>query len=138
MLRFPLRAAVVLALTQAMTGAGCRGGCSRGATPARPAGGALAWFPVEAQIVVAVDFARLRATPLWSRLTPLVTSDSADRLKIDEMVRRTGFDPLRQIDSLVGAFPEEARSTGGMGLVLRGRGFEEARLIAYVRDQVAK
>lgn len=135
MFRAPLRVAV---LTLALMGAGCRGGCSRGGTTGRPAGGALAWFPAEAQIVVAIDFARLRATPLWSRLAPLVTSNSDDRLQIDELVRRTGFDPLRQIDSLVVAFPEEARSTGGMGLVLRGRGFEEARLIAYVRDQVAK
>ena len=135
MFRAPLRAAV---LTLALVGAGCRGGCSPGGTTGRPAGGALAWFPAETQIVVAIDFARLRATPLWSRLTPLVTSNSDDRLQIDELVRRTGFDPLRQIDSLVVAFPEEARRTGGMGLILRGRGFEEARLIAYVRDQVAK
>jgi hypothetical protein len=131
-------AVVVLVFALASLGAGCRGGCSRQAKSGRPASGALAWFPSETQIVVAVDFARLRATPLWARLAPLATSNADDKVQIDDMVRRTGFDPMRQIDSLMVAFPEEARNGGAMGLVLRGKGFEEARLVAYVRDQVAK
>ncbi|MES1172302.1 MAG: hypothetical protein ABUL77_03605 [Bacteroidota bacterium] len=120
---------------------GCRGGCARGGEPAaaaRPAGGALAWFPAETQIVVAIDFARLRATPLWGRLAPLMTSNPDDQAQIAELVRRTGFDPLKQIDSLAIAFPEEARNGGALGLVLRGRGFDEGRLVAYARDHVAK
>jgi hypothetical protein len=104
----------------------------------RPVAGALAWFPAETQIVVALDFARLRATPLWTRLAALARSNPDDQAQIDEITRRTGFDPLRQIDSLIVAFPEEARNGGAMGLLLRGHGFDQARLIAYVRDQVAK
>jgi hypothetical protein len=126
---------VVVAAT--LMGFGCRGGCTRGGAPAHQAG-ALAWLPSETQIVISVDFARLRATPLWAQLAPLVTSNPDDKVQIDEIVRRTGFDPLRQIDSLVVAFPEEARNGGALGLVLRGKGFDEARLVAYVRDQVAK
>ena len=68
----------------------------------------------------------------------LATSDPGDRQKIDELAKRTGFDPLKQVDSLTVAFPEEARTQGGMGLILRGRGLDEARLIAYVRDQVSR
>jgi hypothetical protein len=129
---------VAVAVCFAASGGGCRGGCSPVETTARPAGGALVWFPPETQIVVAFDFARLRTTPLWSRLASLATSTPEDRARIDEMARRTGFDPLRQIDALIVGFPEEARTSGAMGLVLRGSGFDEARLIAYVRDQVGK
>lgn len=129
-------AAVVLACTLAAVG--CRGGCGRATPPARTPAGALSWFPSETQIVLAIDFARLRASPLWGRLAPLVSANPADKAQLDELTRRTGFDPLQQIDGLVVAFPEEARDGGGMGLVLRGHGFDETKLVAYVRDQVAK
>jgi hypothetical protein len=132
------RRCATLALVLVAGISGCRGGCSRATSTGRPARGALAWFPTETQIVVAVDFARLRATPLWARIAALATSNPDDQAQIEEVVRRTGFDPLRQIDSLVVAFPEEARNGGAMGLVVRGHGFEEARLVAYARDQVAK
>lgn len=116
----------------------CRGGCSKPNRVESPAARLLAWFPADTHVVVGVDFARLRATALWSQLGSLATSDPSDRQKLDELARRTGFDPLRQVDSLVVAFPEEARVQGGMGLVLRAHGLDENRLIAYVRDEVAK
>ena len=116
----------------------CRGGCSRQRRIESPAMRLLGSFPVETHVVVGVVFARLRATTLWSQLGSLATADPSDRRKIEELARRTGFDPLSQVDSLVVAFPEEARVQGGMGLVLRGRGLDENRLIGYVRDEVAK
>jgi len=115
----------------------CRGGCSR-SVPPQTAISPLAWFPADTHVVLSIDFARLRATPLWSALGGLATSDPGDRQKIDELAKRTGLDPLKQIDSLIVAFPEEARAQGSMGLIMRGQGFDEARLVAYVRDQVSK
>lgn len=132
-----LGAAVVAGALFAVGGAACRGGCSRPAAVETPAARAVAWFPAESRIVVSIDFARLRAAPLWSALGALATADPADQQKIEELARRTGFDPLKQIDSLTVAFPEEARAQGGMGVILRGRGLDESRLIAYVRDQVS-
>lgn len=132
-------AALLLGALLLMAGQGCRGGCSSSVPAhaiASPAERSLAWFPAETRIVIALDFARLRAAPLWSALGNLATADPADRQKIQEMARRTGFDPLTQVDSLVVAFPEEARTQGGMGVILRGRGLDEGRLIAYVREQV--
>lgn len=127
-----------LALAVMLAIGGCRGGCNRTPSTARPVAGVLAWFPAETQIVLSIDCARLRASPLWERLAPLVSSNPADQAQLEELTRRTGFDPLRQIDSLIVAFPEEARNGGAMGLVVRGREFDETRLVAYVRDQVAK
>jgi hypothetical protein len=134
------RATLFLAALVLVAGQGCRGGCSSSSAPvaasASPAERSLAWFPAETRIVIALDFAQLRAAPLWSALGTLATADPADRQKIQELARRTGFDPLTQVDSLVVAFPEEARAQGGMGVILRGRGLDEGRLIAYVREQV--
>ncbi|MBC8131559.1 MAG: hypothetical protein H7X95_01155, partial [Deltaproteobacteria bacterium] len=129
----------MIALTLLGAAPSCRGGCApKKEALARPVGGTLAWFPTETQIVVAIDFTRLRATPLWSKLSALVQSNAADQALIAEIARRTGFDPLRQIDALIVAFPEEARNGGAMGLVLRRGRAREARLVAYARDQVAK
>ncbi|MEO7669028.1 MAG: hypothetical protein ABIW57_06795 [Polyangia bacterium] len=116
----------------------CRGGCARERPAPRPVDGVLGWFPAETQIVVAIDFARLRATPLWGQLAALAQADPQDQALIAEIARRTGFDPLRQIDSIIVAFPEEARNGGAMGVVLHGQGLEQTRLVAYARDQVAK
>jgi hypothetical protein len=116
----------------------CRGGCTRERPAQRPVDGVLGWFPAETQIVVALDFARLRVTPLWGHLAALAHADPQDQALIGEIARRTGFDPLRQIDSIIVAFPEEARNGGAMGLVLHGQGLDQTRLVAYARDQVAK
>jgi hypothetical protein len=146
MLQRPLRpcerrATLLVGALLVLAGQGCRGGCSSFSVPApgsaSPAERTLAWFPAETRIVIALDFARLRAAPLWSALGTLATADPADRQKIQELARRTGFDPLTQVDSLVVAFPEEARAQGGMGVILRGRGLDEGRLMAYVREQVS-
>ena len=133
--RRPARLACALLLLGLAT---CRGGCRKNAGPSAPSAGLLDWFPSDTRVVVGVDFARLRATALWAQLGSLATTDPNDRQKIDELASRTGFDPLTQVDSLMVAFPEEARAQGGMGMLLRGRGLDENRLIAYVRDQVTK
>lgn len=128
----------LIALGLALGLGACRGGCSR-ATPAPAAApNLLAWFPADTHVVLSIDFARLRTTPLWSALGGLATTDPADRQRIEDLAKRTGLDPLKQVDSLIVAFPEEARAQGSMGLILRGQGLDEARLVAYVRDQVGK
>lgn len=121
-------------------GASCRGGCSsaRRASPSPSAGGRLALFPIETRVVVAFDFAKLRASPLAPALAQLATDASADQAEVDAFSKRTGFDPFRDIQSLVVAFPEEARRGGQFGLLLRADGLDQKRLIAYARDQAQK
>ena len=60
------------------------------------------------------------------------------RTTLAEFQRRTGFDPLKQLTSLTVAFPEDARGSGDFGLVLRADRFDEARLVAYARDELQK
>ena len=70
----------------------------------------MALFPAAAQVVVAIDVAKLRASPAAAKLSALATQSEADKKDLDELMRRTGFDPVRQIQSLTLAFPEEARA----------------------------
>jgi hypothetical protein len=62
----------------------------------------------------------------------------ADQQKLAEFARRTGFDPVKQIESLTVAFPDSARDSGDFGLVLQADGLDEARLVAYARDELQK
>ncbi len=123
----------LLAAACLITTVGCRGGCSRQAVPS--AGGTLARFPAETQVVVSVDFQRIRATQLWQRLATLAGEDPDDRRQIQEFTARTGLDPFRQIHRVVAAFPEEARQSQAFGLIIEGEGFDEKRLLTYAQDQ---
>ncbi|HLK89098.1 MAG TPA: hypothetical protein VKZ18_04335 [Polyangia bacterium] len=116
----------------------CRGGCRRGEDRAATVEGRLALFPVATKVVAAIDVARLRASPAAAKLSEKAQQDQGDAREIAEFARRTGFDPLRQLGSVTVAFPEEARLHGEMGLVLRADDLDEARLVAYARDQLQK
>ena len=126
---------VLIALVAA---ASCRGGCGRPDDRAATVEGRLALFPVATKIVAAIDVAKLRASPAAAKLAAQAQENAADQHEIEEFARRTGFDPLKQLSSVTVAFPEEARAHGELGLVLRADHLDEARLVAYVRDQLQK
>jgi len=117
-----------------LTTAACRGGCGRSAHPAPPHG-PLAPFPAAARTVVSLDFARIRPTVFWQRLSALAAEAPEDRKLIDDFVGRTGLDPFRQIHRVLAAFPEDARESGAFGLIVEGEGFDEKRLLTYAADQ---
>ena len=98
----------------------------------------MALFPASTRIVAAIDVAQLRASPAAAKLSAQAQQSPADLHEIEEFARRTGFDPLRQLVSVTVAFPEEARAHGEFGMVLRAERLDEARLVAYVGDQLQK
>ena len=109
---------------------GCRGSARRandGATAA------LQLLPEQARFVVAADIARLRAAPITAKLGALRVVFGRWAEQIDAFKAATGVDPWAQIDSVaLGGITLEGESA----IVLRGRGFDEARLTAYARAQL--
>lgn len=118
--------------------ASCRGACGRATNPVRPLDGRLALLPIDTRTVVALDFERIRAAPFATKLSTLAASNPDDEKRLATFRERTGLDPVRQVDSIVVGFPEEARLHGEMGVVVRGERFDESRLVAYVRDTLQK
>lgn len=117
---------------------GCRGGCGRppaGGQSSNDLGGALRLLPADTRIVASLDFARIRATPFWRALTSLPGEQDKDRKLLEELISRTGLDPFRHIHRAVLAFPEEARASGQMALILEGEIFDQKRLVTYLGDQ---
>jgi hypothetical protein len=85
--------------------------------------------------VLAVDFRRVRESPLMQRLSALAADDPEDQRIIHGFTARTGLDPFKHIDRLVAAFPEEARRDGAFGLLFEGDHFDQQRLLDYARDE---
>ncbi|MDB4982956.1 MAG: hypothetical protein JWM82_3708, partial [Myxococcales bacterium] len=85
-----------------------------------------------------LDVAKLRASAVAGQLGALTKQSPEDARKLEDFTRRTGLDPLTQLDSLLVGFPEDARARGELALVLRAQHFDETRLVAYARDQLQK
>jgi hypothetical protein len=130
-----VRAALFAALALA---ASCKGGCAGKADPAATVQGRLALFPEPTRVLVSLDFAKVRASGAAAKLAALAKQHPDDDRQLAELTRRTGLDPLTQIDSILVGFPDDARIRGELGLVLRAQQLDEARLVAYVRDQLQK
>jgi hypothetical protein len=111
---------------------------SRAPQAGREAPSVLATLPPETQIVLGLDFARLRAGGTWPSLRAALgdAGGAEDRALVQAFAARTGFDPFTQTDSLTVAFPENAQAHETFGLVLKGHGLEESRLVAYIRERL--
>jgi hypothetical protein len=129
---FPL---VVVAVAAA---AACRGGCAGPRDPAATVEGRLALLPEPVRTVVSIDVAKLRASPAAGKLAALGKTDPEGDRELEELKRRTGFDPLAQLDNVLVGFPENAREHGELAFVMRAQHLDQARLVAYVRDQLQK
>ena len=119
---FSRRAAVLVAIAAL---AWCDGGCRK----ARPPGkGPLALFPAETQLVVGVDFPRLRRAPVVAKWIGPALARSEE---LAAFTRETGLDPWRQLDSIAIGMPSADDNVGG--IVIRAQRLDEARIIAYLR-----
>ncbi len=130
--------ALALAAIAVVTAASCRSGCQREAGRAASVEGRLAMFPVSTRVVVSLDVGTLRAGPAAAKLTALAKPSDADDRALEQLVRRTGFDPLTQLASITLAFPEDASANGELGLIVRAERLDETRLVAYARDELQK
>jgi hypothetical protein len=135
----PSRRALVLTALAVAIGASCRGGgCGERRDVPPTSVGPIALLPAEAQVLVSIDFAKIRGTPLWQRLSALAEANADDKRRLAELSARTGLDPFRHVHRIVAAFPEEARLGGGYAVVVEGEGFDEKRLVAFARDEAKR
>jgi hypothetical protein len=116
----------------------CRGGCRPGGDGQPGADPSLALFPADATVIMSVDFRRVRQTSLWKQLAQLAGDDPEDGRLITGLVAATGFDPFRQVHRIVAAFPEEARKSGGFGVVIEGDKIDRARLLTYLQAEARR
>jgi hypothetical protein len=95
-------------------------------------GDATALIPRDAQGVVAVNADRLRGSKLWASVNE-IKNDTKTKQDYDEFVRKTGLDPLTQLNALVAGF-NPGPSNKSFVLVIKGK-FDEKRIIDYVKEK---
>jgi hypothetical protein len=107
--------------------------CRKGdgaASNAAPRATPLSSLPAETLLVLSVDLARLRATPLVAKLA--ATNPLPPHLLelVDAFAAKSGVDPWRAFDSVVVAGGPKAK----WAVVARGQRLDEARLAAAARQ----
>lgn len=91
---------------------------------------ALAFVPVDADIVLGVDVAALRKSALWTEYQPMLTSLTGPLLA--SVQKTCGFDPIQAIQSVtLGVLSKDTANT-----VLVVRGLDHDRTIACLQAQV--
>ena len=106
----------LVAVVVILVGAGaCRGG--RQTASSRAGGDPLALLPSETRVVISVDLVRARQAPIAAQLAAFRPLLAGPLAAIDTFTAKTGFDPWRDIHSIVLA---RSNSPDQWGLIVRG------------------
>lgn len=125
-----------LGLAAALSSSGCSS-CGAGTSGQKATRQDISLMPRETNFVVMANVARMRGTPLWNRMLALRDESPEQKAKYDDFVKKTGLDPLQHVDSIFAGFPT-TKGSGEFGAILRGGPFDEAKLVAYMKEQAQK
>ena len=107
------------------------GGCSGKGSVSDP----LKLVPSDSRMLVQINVTRLRQTQFKDRLLQLRDRSEGMKKKWDKLVQKSGFDPMRDLDTMLIAMPYGGDKTAGeAGAVLLGR-FNQPALIAWFKEQ---
>jgi hypothetical protein len=119
----------------AFSSAGCAQ-CGSSTSGGRATKDDMALIPREAGFVLMANVAEMRDTPLWKKVAELRDS-SESKAKFDDFVKKTGLDPMKQVDSVFAGFPT-AKGTQEFALIARGGPFDEQKLVDYAKAEALK
>lgn len=88
--------------------------------------------PRESDILIMANLARARTSAIWKKLIEARDKDANTKQQYDDFVKKCQFDPLKQIDSIFVALPQNTNETREFALFLRGT-FNGQSLIGCLR-----
>jgi len=111
--------------------------CHR-ALPGRPSGfepalDGLAFLPDETEIVLSLDFDRLRGQPIWKTLSPALAKHASPAL--EEIASGTGLEAARQIHRIWIGLPAERQADGRFVLFAETDSVDTARATAWLQER---
>jgi hypothetical protein len=107
------------------------GGCGSKAGVSDP----LKLVPSDSRLLLQVNVSRLRQTQFKDRLLQLRDRNEGLKKKWDNLVQKSGFDPMRDLDTVLLALPYGGEKSAGEGAaVLIGR-FNQPALVAWFKEQ---
>lgn len=81
----------------------------------------LSLIPRDADVVLMVNLAQARDTPLWKKAVDKVNSDPKAKHDYDEFVKKCSFDPMKEIDSVFLAFPQNVTEQKEYAVLIKGK-----------------
>ena len=95
---------------------------------------ALALVPPDAEIVLSLDFERLRSYPMWTTVFSALAKDM--KPFFDGFAAGTGFDLTRQLHHVLIALPGERQGDDRFVLIADADRIDEARVTAWLRARL--
>lgn len=94
--------------------------------------------PRETSVMFSLDLERLRGTLMWNELLQFFMKSSTDAdAAFKNLEKGTGFNPLEDVDTVVGAYPRlDVGSLAEFGLVMHGKPIKPDRLEAWSRGKL--
>ncbi len=93
--------------------------------------------PRESDIVLMINVARMRKTPMFKKAVDFRDSDANGTKEYDDFVKKCALDPFEQVDSVFAAFPQQVGVTKEFSGVMRGT-FNQAKLVECAKEQAKK
>lgn len=81
----------------------------------------LALVPREADVVLMVNLTQARESSLWKRAMDKLNSDAKAKQEYDGFVKKCSFDPLKEVDSVFLAFPQNVTEQKEFAMLVKGK-----------------
>lgn len=81
----------------------------------------LQLVPRDADVVLMVNLAQARDTALWKKAVDKVNSDPKSKKDYDEFVKKCNFDPMKEVDSVFVAFPQNVAEQKEFAVLIKGK-----------------
>ena len=81
----------------------------------------LALVPREADVVLMVNLTQARESSLWKRAMDKLNSDAKSKQEYDGFVKKCSFDPLKEVDSVFLAFPQNVTEQKEFAMLVKGK-----------------
>lgn len=81
----------------------------------------LALVPRDADVVLMVNLTQARESSLWKRAMDKLNTDAKSKGDYDAFVKKCSFDPLKEVDSVFLAFPQNVTEQKEFAMLVKGK-----------------
>lgn len=81
----------------------------------------LALVPREADVVLMVNLTQARDSALWKKAMDKLNTDAKSKKEYDDFVKKCSFDPIKEVDSVFLAFPQNVSEMKEYAVLIKGK-----------------
>ena len=81
----------------------------------------LALIPRDADVVLMVNLTQARDSALWKKAVDKVNTDPKAKKDYDDFVKKCSFDPMKEVDSVFLAFPQNVAEQKEFAVLIKGK-----------------